>query len=75
MMEDKKCKWDCGAGECSLLKAKVCGNGHYSSCKFYKTQAQFTEAANRSIDICRFKGLCSGGCKYVKNICRKSNEG
>lgn len=74
MMEDKKCKWDCGVGECGLLKAKLCEESNYSSCKFYKTQAQYTEAADRSIDLCRIKGLCSD-CKYSKNICRKSNEG
>lgn len=65
-------------GKCEILKYEDC-SGFNKACSFFKTSKDFYAEHDRSIDICRAKGLCKS-CKYKKNssggvtACRKSDE-
>lgn len=48
--------------------------GWDDACKFAKTSQQFADDNDKSIDICRHKGLCDN-CKYTKVKCKLSTEG
>lgn len=69
-----------GDGECKILIYKEENStpqkctGWDNKCKFAKTSQQFADDNDKSIDICRRKGLCNY-CKYSKVKCKKSTEG
>ena len=83
-MNNKKiCKFNNNLGYCSLLTnrktSKPCDNimrctGWDDKCKFAKTEQQFIDDLDRSIFVCRQKGLCDG-CKYTEARCILSTEG
>ena len=63
-----KCIFNVDNNICLALTVKQC-----SKCKFYKSKAEFEEACNKSISICRSKGLCEN-CKYVRYPCKEVNN-
>ena len=72
-----------GDGECKLLQSNpqnkkkrtaIKCTGWDDACKFAKTSQQFADDNDKSIDICRRKGLCDN-CKYVDVKCKMSMEG
>lgn len=72
-----------GNGECKILayrKSPKAGltpqkcTGWDDKCKFAKTEQQFTDDLDRSIFVCRQKGLCNN-CKYREVECKLSMEG
>lgn len=83
-MDNKKiCKFNNNLSYCSILtnrKTSKHGDnimrctGWDDKCKFAKTTQQFTDDNDKSIDICRRKGLCDN-CKYTDVKCKLSTEG
>lgn len=65
-------------GECKILTVRSnrtpqkC-NGWDNKCKFAKTEQQFIDDLDRSIFVCRQKGLCDN-CKYTEAKCKLSME-
>ena len=79
--QDKIC---CHYGDekCKVLQTRATSNsnrvpqrccGWDDACKFAKTEQQFTDDLDRSIFVCRQKGLCSD-CKYKEVKCKLSME-
>ncbi len=66
-MENERCKFAGVSRYCMILVGKKC-MGEAKNCKFYKTERQFSEAAERAILINREKGNCKK-CKYNKIPC------
>lgn len=80
---NKKCKHYNDDGRCRLLAFRrsakagltpVRCDGWDNKCKFAKTEVDFILDNDKSIDICRRKGLCDN-CKYTKVKCKLSTEG
>ena len=80
--QDKIC-YHYGNGECKILayrKSPKAGltptkcTGWNDKCKFAKTEQQFTDDLDRSIFVCRQKGICDE-CKYTEVKCKLSMEG
>lgn len=82
-MNNKKiCKFNNNSSYCSILtnrKTSKHGDsimrctGWDDKCKFAKTAQQFIKDNDKSIDICRRKGLCDN-CKYTDVKCKLSME-
>lgn len=61
-----------GDNKCRLLEVNFCCNP--DKCKFFKTEAQFNEDRDHSIEICREKGICHT-CAYTSGRpCKLSTE-
>lgn len=82
MDNEKICKFNNNLSYCSILtnrKTSKHGDnimrctGWDDKCKFAKTEQQFADDLDRSIFVCRQKGLCDT-CKYTEAKCKLSME-
>lgn len=77
MDNEKICNFNNNLSYCSILTdrktSKRC-TGWDDKCKFAKTEKQFIDDLDRSIFVCRQKGLCDK-CKYTEVKCKLSTEG
>ena len=71
-MENEKCKFAGISRYCMILVGTKC-RGDMTDCKFYKTERQFAEEADRAVRINRQKGNCEK-CRYNKIPCGLSGN-
>lgn len=69
-MKKERCKFAGVSRYCMILVGTKC-RGDATKCRFYKTERQFTEAADRAVLINREKGDCEK-CRYNKIPCEVS---
>ena len=58
-------------GTCTAITERC--DGTKQDCKFRKTEQEYIDGRDASIDRCRKLGLCET-CKYVDKRCKKSIE-
>lgn len=54
--------------KCSILNEQCTGTRSRQLCSFHKTEKEFFEARNRSVEINRARGKCAH-CKYSNRPC------